>query len=175
LVLVAPLFEEMLFRGVFLSAYENRTGWHAIWLVAILFAAYHFSLDNLVLPLIIGLIAGWLVYRTCSIWAGVLVHVGANLLAGLLILMSTLAGPAGAEAAVQNAATVTLDVLWLGVAIWTGIGLFLMAPVFFLLRSIGKRYPAPEGPRTRLSFKPLWSYALLMIVAIVYFGAQFFR
>jgi hypothetical protein len=160
---------------VFLSAYENRTGWHAIWLVAILFAAYHFSLDNLVLPLVIGLIAGWLAYRTRSIWAGVLVHQGANLLAGLLILMSTLAGPAGAEAVAQNAAMVSLDVLWLSVAIWTAIGLLLLAPIFFLLRSIGKRYPAPEVPKTRLSFNSLWSYALLVIVAIVYFGAQFFR
>ncbi|MBP1609048.1 MAG: hypothetical protein H6Q04_1283, partial [Acidobacteria bacterium] len=38
IVLVAPLFEELLFRGVLLGAYEGRTGSHAIWLVAILFS-----------------------------------------------------------------------------------------------------------------------------------------
>jgi hypothetical protein len=69
----------------------------------------------------------------------------------------------------------TLDVLWLGVMIWTGVGLILLVPVFLLLRSIGKQYPAPEWPKTRLSFQYLWSYALIMLVVIVYFGVQVFR
>jgi hypothetical protein len=47
-------------------------------------------------------------------------------------------------------------------------------PVFFLLRSIGKQYPIPEGLKTKLSLKSLWSSALIMIVVVVYFGALVF-
>jgi len=172
IVLVAPLFEELLFRGVLLGAYEGRTGSHAIWLVAILFGFYHFSLDNLVGPLVLGLVAGWLAYRTRSIWVGVLVHMGNNLLAGLIMLLSTLAVPAGAEAAAQNTTTLTPEILWLGVMIWGIVGLILLVPVFFLLRSIGKRYPVPEQPATRLSLRSTWSTMAILLGAVAYFGAE---
>ena len=172
IVLVAPLFEELLFRGVLLGAYEGRTGSHAIWLVAILFSFYHFSLDNFMGPMVIGLVAGWLVYRTRSIWVGVLVHMGNNLLAGLIILLSTLAVPAGAEAAAQNTTTLTPEMLWLSVMIWGIVGLILLVPVFFLLRSIGKRYPVPEQPATRLSLRSTWSTMAILLGAVAYFGAE---
>lgn len=172
IVLVAPLFEELLFRGVLQGAYEERTGFHAFWLVAVLFAFFHFSLDNLLLPLVVGLIAGWLAYRTRSIWAGVLVHVGANLLAGLLALLGTLAVTAGAEAAAQEAAMLTPQVLWTGVLIWGAIGLVLLAPIFFLLRSIGKRYPAPERSAAGFNLKAAWSTVVVIVGAVAYFVVQ---
>jgi len=172
IVLVAPLFEEILFRGVLMSAYERRVGFHAIWLVAILFAFYHFSIDMILYVLFIGFLLGWLVYRTRSIWAGVLVHMGVNLLGGLLMLLNTLTVPAGAEAAAQNTATLPLDVMWLGVMIWGGVGLVLLVPIFFLLRSISKRYPAPDQPATRLSLRNTWSTIAVSLGAVAYFGAQ---
>jgi membrane protease YdiL (CAAX protease family) len=79
MALVAPLCEEALNRGVLLSAYEKRVGVHAIWLVGILFAFLHPSLEQILGALFVGTVAGWVVYRTRSIWAGVLVHMGTNL------------------------------------------------------------------------------------------------
>jgi membrane protease YdiL (CAAX protease family) len=172
IALVAPVFEELLFRGVLLSAYEGCVGSHAIWLVAILFGFYHFSLDNLVGPLILGLIVGWLIYRTRSIWAGVLTHMGVNLLGGLFILLNALTVPAGAEAAAQNTATLTPDVIWLGVMIWGGVSLVFSVPIFFLLRSISQRYPVPEQPASRLSLRTTWSTIAVSLGAVAYFGAQ---
>ena len=172
IVLVAPLFEELLFRGVLLGAYEKSTGLHSIWLVALLFGFYHFSLDNLLLPLVVGLIAGWLAYRTRSIWAGVLAHVGANLLAGLMILLNVLVASAGAEAAVESTATLAPDAIWLSVMLWVGVGLVLLVPVFFFLRSISRQYPAPEQPASRLSLKTTWSTIPILLGATAYFGYQ---
>ncbi len=172
LVLIAPLFEELLFRGVLLSLYERQVGFHAIWLVAILFGCYHFSLDNLAGPLIIGLLVGWLTYRTRSIWAGVLLHIGVNLFSGLFILVNALAVPAGAEAAAQNTAMLTPNVMWLGIAIWTGVGMVLVVPVFFLLRSFSKRYPAPEFPTGGINLRTIWSTIAVSFVAVVYFCVQ---
>lgn len=149
LALVAPLFEEVLFRGVLLSAYERRFGAHSIWLVGVLFAVFHFDLERILSALLVGLIAGWLVFRTRSLWSGVLVHFGANLVSGLLILLM-LGVPADAAGEAQAAAAQAGDLvaqIWVGTLVWGGIGLILMLPVFFLLRSIGRRYPAPEEPK----------------------------
>lgn len=74
-VLVAPLVEEMLFRGVLLSAIGSRAG-AGVALVgqAILFAAYHFSAWMFVPMLLLGLACGYLTQRRASLWPAVLLH-----------------------------------------------------------------------------------------------------
>jgi len=74
-VLVAPLVEEMLFRGVLLSAIGSRAG-AGVALVgqAILFAAYHFSAWMFVPMLLLGLACGYLTQRRASLWPAVVLH-----------------------------------------------------------------------------------------------------
>lgn len=169
--LVAPLCEEALSRGVLLSDYEERVGVHAIWLVAILFALLHLSIEQVLGALLLGIVAGWVVYRTRSIWAGVLVHMGTNLLGGLLVLLMSLAVPGGVEGATQGAAQAgdLASVFWIGTLVWGGISLVMLVPLFFIMRSIGKIYPAPEWPEARLSLNALWSFLALMVAAMTYF------
>ncbi|MDO9108713.1 MAG: CPBP family intramembrane metalloprotease [Coriobacteriia bacterium] len=74
-VIVAPLAEEMLFRGVLLSAIGSR--WSAgVALVgqATLFAAYHFSIWMLVPTFLLGLACGYLAQRRGSLWPAVALH-----------------------------------------------------------------------------------------------------
>ena len=157
LTLVAPLCEEALCRGLLLGVYEKRFAAHAIWLVGILFAFLHPSLDQTLGAFFVGAVAGWVVYRTRSIWAGVLAHMGANLLPAALVLLISLAAPGGVEGAAQAGDPGSM--IWIGVLVWGGIGLVMLAPWFFLMRSLGKRYPAPAWPAARLSLKDLWSFA----------------
>jgi membrane protease YdiL (CAAX protease family) len=160
LALVAPLCEEALCRGVLLSIFEERFATRAIWMVGILFAFLHPSIDQVLGALFVGSVAGWVVYRTRSIWSGVLVHMGTNLIAASFVLLVTLAVPAGAESTTQAQASDMASVIWIGLLVWGGIALVMLIPLFFLLRSVGKRHAPPTWPEAeaRLSLASLWSW-----------------
>jgi membrane protease YdiL (CAAX protease family) len=154
---IAPLCEELLFRGVLLTDYEPRFALHSIWLVGILFGFLHPVFDQALGALFVGIMAGWTVYRTRSIWSGVLVHFGVNLLGGLLTLLVSLAVPSGTGAASAAGAGDTASLLWTGMLVWGGIGLLMLIPIVLLLRIVSKRYAPPTWPGARLSFQTLWS------------------
>jgi len=165
-VLVAPLCEELLFRGVLLSTYQGRLGAHAIWLVGILFAFLHPSLDQAFGAFFIGLLAGWVVYRTRSLWAGVLLHAGSNFVGGTFMLLSSLAAPGALEGAAQSSDAGSM--VWIGALVWAVIGLVMLVPVFFLLRSIARRHAAPEAAGAGLSLKTLWAPAAAILGVVGY-------
>jgi len=86
-VSIGPMVEELLFRGVLLSAIARYTGnGAAIVLSAVLFACVHlpdlsflwYALPNLAL---LGLVLGWLRVQSGSIWPAVVAHGMNNLLA----------------------------------------------------------------------------------------------
>ena len=165
--LVAPLCEETLFRGVLLGTYQGRLASHAIWLVAILFAFLHPSLDQVLGALFLGNICGWVVYRTRSLWSGVLVHAGTNLVGGALALLASLAAPSALEGAAQTGDAAAM--VWIGALVWAVIGLVMLIPVFFLLRSIARRHVAPHAAAgIDLSLNALWAPAVAMIGVVGY-------
>lgn len=89
-VLVAPIVEEMLFRGVLLSALGSRAG-AGVALVgqAILFAAYHFSAWMFVPMLLLGLACGYLTQRRGSLWPAVVLHALFNAVPVALVFVSS--------------------------------------------------------------------------------------
>ena len=76
--IVAPLAEEMVFRGAILRKLLGRFGekWHwvAILISAVIFGAVHGNIPQFVHAALIGLLLGWMYYRTGSILPGVLLH-----------------------------------------------------------------------------------------------------
>lgn len=75
---VTPAFcEEIIFRGVLLGSTRNLGPWRLVVLNGLVFGAFHLSFQTVIrfLPtaLLGGLIA-WVVWRTKSIWVGVLMH-----------------------------------------------------------------------------------------------------
>ena len=83
-----PLAEEIFFRGFVMSGLVNRWGF-AIGLPAsaVVFAALHFSLPNLLPIFVIGLLLGGLYRCTKSIWPGVFFHLAQNTLALTTVLL----------------------------------------------------------------------------------------
>jgi membrane protease YdiL (CAAX protease family) len=79
---IVPAFcEEMFFRGLMLNAYERRLKWApAVVMVGVLFALYHILLMTIPSIIILGVMITFVVYRTRSIWAGVLYHFVHNFL-----------------------------------------------------------------------------------------------
>lgn len=76
---LAPLAEELLFRGTVLPVFARAWGGRAaVPLSAALFAAFHLSAAQIVVPFLLGLVLGWLRLRTGSLWACVAAHAAHN-------------------------------------------------------------------------------------------------
>lgn len=71
----AGLCEEVFFRGMVLDAFENHFNKKtAMFMSAFLFGVFHYNLQNLVGPMLIGLIFAYLVYITNSIYSAIIAH-----------------------------------------------------------------------------------------------------
>jgi membrane protease YdiL (CAAX protease family) len=81
-VLVAPVVEEVFFRGFVFAGLRKRYDWRKAALISsALFALVHLQ-PTAVLPiLILGFIFAYLYHRSNSIWPAVLMHVSTNALA----------------------------------------------------------------------------------------------
>ena len=82
----APLAEEIVFRGAILRVLLNRIQYHwiAIAVSALLFALAHGNPAQMPHAFLIGLLLGWLFYRTGSILPGVVLHWTNNTVAYVL-------------------------------------------------------------------------------------------
>lgn len=79
LCLLAPVLEEMLFRGVILRAFLQRyPRGIAIVHSAGIFGLAHMNLYQFVAAFTIGLLAGWLYERTRSLWPCIALHAAYN-------------------------------------------------------------------------------------------------
>ncbi len=78
LAILVPLAEEIVFRGAILrkllSLTSNRYHWIAIAISAILFAIAHGNMAQILHVVPMGLLLGWLYYRTDSIVPSLIVH-----------------------------------------------------------------------------------------------------
>lgn len=84
-VVIAPVTEELLFRGLIQRAIRARYGaTPAIVGSALLFAAYHLDPQTLVFASIVGLLLGWIADRAKSTMPSIALHAGFNALAVLL-------------------------------------------------------------------------------------------
>lgn len=78
-IAVAPVTEELLFRGVLLGGMVRRIGHRsAVWVSAIVFAASHFQLVQFPALLAIGLTLAWLAQRTGGLAAPIWAHAAFN-------------------------------------------------------------------------------------------------
>lgn len=74
----APLVEELVFRGAILrkllTLFSQRWHWAAIAISALIFGLMHGNLAQGMHAFVIGLLIGWMFYRTGSILPGVMFH-----------------------------------------------------------------------------------------------------
>jgi membrane protease YdiL (CAAX protease family) len=72
--LVAPVVEELTYRGVGFSLLERYGRWLAIVVTAVLFGASHGLIEGLPVLTIFGIGIAWLRSRTGSVYPGMIVH-----------------------------------------------------------------------------------------------------
>ncbi len=72
----APLVEELVFRGAILRVLLGslRSHWAAIILSAVIFSAVHFNPIQMPHAFFLGLLLGWMYYRTGSVIPGIMLH-----------------------------------------------------------------------------------------------------
>ncbi len=91
--LAAPLCEELAFRGVLNRALLQRLpAWAAVVLGGFIFSAFHFDPVGFAARWALGMLFGWLAWRSGSIWPGIAAHAGNNLTSLLLYLANPEAG-----------------------------------------------------------------------------------
>jgi membrane protease YdiL (CAAX protease family) len=85
LMIVAPLSEEFLFRGLIFTGYLNNYSFKkAIWVSAFWFALFHLNVLQFPVAFVGGFIFAWLVGKTNSLWPALFAH---SLMNGMPILI----------------------------------------------------------------------------------------
>lgn len=86
-VLVAPICEEIFFRGfAFAGFLRGMSVWPAVTLSALLFGISHGDIGSLAPLIVFGAVVAIVRWRTGSIWPGVVIHATNNLIAALAIV-----------------------------------------------------------------------------------------
>jgi membrane protease YdiL (CAAX protease family) len=77
--IVGPIFEELLFRGlIFGELRKISTVRLALVIQALLFGIYHMNTVQGTYAFVIGLLLGYVYYRSNSIWAPIIMHISIN-------------------------------------------------------------------------------------------------
>lgn len=123
--------EEMMFRGVMMSAYEKKGHMKAIVLTGLLFGIFHFNLQNLLGPAFLGILFGYIVYKTNSIYNGMIAHTFNNTIALILTMAVQSSG-------IENTPSVDIETqhLLIGLVALGVIAIILSVIVYFLLKSL---------------------------------------
>lgn len=140
--ITAGICEEFFFRGMVLGGYQNSLNYKsaAIW-SAVMFGFFHFNPQNLIGPILLGLLFAYLVQITGSIWAGVVAHMTNN---GVAVTLSFLAN--GFQSTEVSQAAMKMEDIsslqWLITSIFFLV-VFLAASIGVkrLLKSIKREYP----------------------------------
>ena len=79
IAIVAPIFEELIFRGIILDGLLKRyTPITAIVVSSILFGIVHLNPWQFITGLAIGFFSGWVYYKTRSVLPSIIIHVSSN-------------------------------------------------------------------------------------------------
>jgi len=163
IVAVVPgICEEIMHRGLLLSAYEKRGSYKAVIIVAIYFGIFHFDITNFFGPIFLGLIIGYYVVRTNSIFAGMFAHFLNNAIAELLqYFLSDGSQPEKMTVSLQELQTIIL----LGI-----ICLFITAGLLVLFKRATeeKSVITPPIASVRNDVKSILSHWPVILVLILY-------
>jgi hypothetical protein len=139
LVVVAPVTEELLFRGIILRGLVGRCPvWVALGLSAALFAFIHLNPWQMVTAFVIGLTLGWVYLRTGSVWLCVVGHAINN---GLFLFARHAPFEVQGLIGVPDPDTVVFQPLWLDL-----IGLAMVFGAIWVFRRATPHPPPIESP-----------------------------
>ncbi|WP_051531572.1 type II CAAX endopeptidase family protein [Clostridiisalibacter paucivorans] len=140
-VAITPgICEEVMFRGLIMRSYERKGTIKAILISGFLFGIFHFNIQNLMGPMFLGILFGFIVHKTNSLYAVIIAHLSNNLFAWILSYLfgsSQIQQEANSEAA--NMIPYTLQLM-----IGASFFLFIAIIAGMIARYIYKKLPAGQ-------------------------------
>lgn len=167
IVAVLPgVCEEMMHRGLLLRAYERRGSYKAVVITSIFFGLFHFDLTNLLGPIFLGLIIGYYVIRTNSIFAGMLAHFLNNAIAEIWQYLQS-------DKTLTKYVTVSSDELS-QLLIYGIAALFIVALLLYAFKKVteGRAVIIPSLSRGWNDFKAVFSHWPIIVVVALYLLMQ---
>ena len=168
-IALAPgICEEVMFRGTIMSAYGRLGEKRAILYSAILFGLFHFNLQNLLGPIALGIVLGMTVYKTNSIYAGMIGHALSN---GMAVTIGFFASKGLSNMSVEEVPAFEIPNYIQMLIILMILGVFAIASLF-ILKGLMKKLPAgrdnlPEEPAyykiKTIDYIPLISVLLMFV------------
>jgi membrane protease YdiL (CAAX protease family) len=173
LAVVAPICEEVLFRGVIQRGYEQLGAWPSILIGGVLFIIFHQSLPQGLALMPLAFLLGYLTWRTDSLLSSIVVHVVNNTLAALMIILAAFALRIGASVDQATMPEINVALCSLPAAL---VGLAL---VFVGLRGIQRWAPQPP-PIPRVTLRPgflpwlarIWPILLILPLYLIAISAE---
>jgi membrane protease YdiL (CAAX protease family) len=148
----AGICEEILFRGFILRSYEKLGMWPGIIITALLFSMLHLNIQNMAAPFFLGIFLGFVVYKTNSIYAGMLGHFinnGVSVTWGYVIMSLPFYRSISAEQLQGGVTTQSL----VGASVFFGLLLPFAGTIMVLcLKAISDRHPEAAFRKSDESF-----------------------
>lgn len=170
--------EELMFRGGLMGAWERKGVRKAVWITAILFALLHGSIISLPVQLIMGLVLGYVLLASDSLYVSMIYHTTHNSVILLLSYISEQAmpeaGAAGGTAA-EAIAAAGYGSLLIETLIITLLFIMMLrmmrSPVF---RRADAAQPVMEGDPSKLNWQELLVLLAALITAATWYINDFF-
>lgn len=177
--ITAGICEEILFRGFLLRSLESLGIQKALLISGLCFALIHLDIQKIPSILVLGILIGYIVYRTNSLWAGIVAHMVNN---AIYIVFLFLANQINPESKTPPPSTMPSDEF----AYITGMIVALVFFLFFILLNLmifqkclssfikkteGLQQPSEKLPLHNTNFV-LFAYLPAILAIMIILGNQ---
>ena len=144
-VVVAPVLEEMVFRGILMRGLEGVSKWFAIIVTAILFSVFHVSYYTVIPKFLGGVLLGYVVFSTNSLYAGIIVHLINNAVSGILTIISDNSNIVEDAEAILGEVAMSDRIFSIILSVGMSIGVIVVIIALLVIMKNGSRTPDGEG------------------------------
>lgn len=175
---IAPgICEEVMFRGVIQSAYEKAGVKRAIVITGLLFGIFHFNIQNFLAPMGLGILFGYMVYKTDSLYTSIIAHTANN---GIALILVRAVGDQEVQPNIVGMEQT--EVLLVGLISLAIVAIFSSVIVYFLLKLLVKAskerkkhsYDFVDNPREKIKLIDMMP-VIFVTVLFVFSVFRFFN
>jgi membrane protease YdiL (CAAX protease family) len=116
------VFEELMFRGIMLRGYETLGKCSAITITGVMFGFLHISFANFPALILLGIVLGYVVYRSDSVYTGMLYHFIHNSIAVTFMFLANLAQRYMEDAAINAQQMNDEQMMFISRLVWIVLG-----------------------------------------------------
>jgi len=171
---IPAICEEILARGLLLKAYEKAGIIRAVIYSAFLFGIIHFDITNFLGPVFLGILMGYYVIRTNSIFAGMLAHFANNAIAEIIAYLIN-------KNVIYDTREIKTDVITVSdLSVMAVAGIISLVLLYFLLKKFKSateysKISAEPSDRTKSSkISVFFSLPVIMTIILYLIMAVFY-